>query len=142
IDDDERILDLIRHALSPERGYEVTTANDGRRGLELFERDRPDCVIVDVYMPVMDGFQFLRALRGDAAATHTPVIILSALADEPPELTGASSGVDEYVPKPFKPSALCASIDRVMRITPEERERRLERLAAGERPGDGGAAGM
>lgn len=136
IDDDASILDLIQHALTPQRGYQVTTATNGEQGLELYRRERPDCIIVDVYMPVMDGFKFLRAIRGDGASAHAPVIILSALADGPHELTGALSGVDEYMAKPFKPSALCSAIERVIQITPEERERRLERLAAEEHQDD------
>src|SRR5260221_164916 len=110
-------------------GYEVVTASHGAEGLELFHRLRPDCVIVDVQMPVMNGFQFLRAIRGDPASAHVPVIILSVRNEEVYQRTAAYSGVDEYMPKPFKLSALCATIERVTQITPEERVRRQQRLA-------------
>jgi len=129
IDDDRRIVELIRHTVAMHGKYDVLVAYDGVQGLELFYGERPDCVIVDVLMPRMDGYQVVRAIRGDAASAHTPLIILSALYEEDDKLTGLCSGVDEYVAKPFKPSVLCATLERVMRITPEERERRLERLA-------------
>jgi len=129
IDDDAHILDLITSALGTLRGYEVVTASHGAEGLELFHRLRPDCVIVDVQMPVMNGFQFLRAIRGDPASAHVPVIILSVRNEEAYQRTAAYSGVDEYMPKPFKLSALCATIERVTQITPEERVRRQQRLA-------------
>ncbi|HEV2405045.1 MAG TPA: hypothetical protein VGR88_06310, partial [Ktedonobacterales bacterium] len=60
------------------------------------------------------------------------LIILSAMIEDDDQLTGLLSGVDEYLAKPFKPSVLCAALERVMRITPEEREQRLQRLAADE----------
>jgi DNA-binding response OmpR family regulator len=129
IDDDARIVELIRHTVAMHGKYDVLVAYDGVQGLERFYDERPDCVIVDVLMPHMDGYQVVRAIRGDGASAHTPMIILSALAEEEDQLTGMFSGVDEYMAKPFKPSALCATLERVMQITPEERERRLERLA-------------
>jgi DNA-binding response OmpR family regulator len=130
IDDDQRIVELIRHTVSMLGKYDVLVAYDGVQGLERFQSERPDCVIVDVLMPRMDGFQVVRAIRGDGESAHTPMIILSALSEEADVLTGQLSGVDEYVTKPFKPSVLCAKLERVMQITPEERERRIEELAS------------
>jgi DNA-binding response OmpR family regulator len=101
-------------------------------GLERFNSEQPDCVIVDVKMPRMDGYQVVRCIRGDLASAHTPLIILSAMNEADDKLTGVLSGVDEYLAKPFKPSVLCATLERVMQITPEQREQRLTRLAAGD----------
>jgi DNA-binding response OmpR family regulator len=130
IDDDQRIVELIRHSVAMLGKYDVLVAYDGVQGLERFQSERPDCVIVDVLMPRMDGFQVVRAIRGDGESAHTPMIILSALSEEVDQMTGKFSGVDEYMTKPFKPSVLCATLERVMQITPEERERRIEELAA------------
>lgn len=137
IDDDRRIVELIRHTVAMHGQYDVLVAYDGVQGLERFYDERPDCVIVDVLMPRMDGYQVVRAIRGDAASAHTPLIILSALYEETDQLTGLCSGVDEYVAKPFKPSALCQTLERVMRITPEERERRIDELARATSASDG-----
>ncbi len=129
IDDNPTIVELIRHAVGMYGKYDVVVAYDGVQGLERFYSEHPDCVIVDVKMPRMDGYQVVRCIRGDSASAHTPLIILSAMIEEDDQLTGLLSGVDEYLAKPFKPSALYATLERVMQITPEEREQRLQRLA-------------
>jgi two-component system sensor histidine kinase/response regulator len=136
IDDNQRIVDLIRHALLLHGGYEVVVAYSGDEGLEQFYRERPDCVVVDVRMPGLDGFQFVRAIRGDLSSANTALVILSALHGASETATGIFSGVDAYLAKPFSPSALYATLERVMAITPEERARRLERLAESGDPGD------
>jgi DNA-binding response OmpR family regulator len=133
IDDDPTILELVRHALGRLDRYEVVTAVNGADGLQSYFEAQPDCVIVDIGMPVMDGFQFVRALRGHNVSANTPIIVLSALTDDAHQTTGALSGVDEYVAKPFKVSVLCAALERALQITPEERERRIQDLAEGGR---------
>jgi len=131
IDDDPTILELIRHALGRLERYEVVTAVNGAEGLQSYFDALPDCVIVDIGMPVMDGFQFVRAIRGHSVSANTPIIVLSALTDNDHQTTGALSGVDEYVAKPFKVNVLCAALERALQITPEERERRIQDLAEG-----------
>ena len=131
IDDDPTILELIRHALGRLDRYEVVTAVNGAEGLQSYFDALPDCVIVDIGMPVMDGFQFVRAIRGHSVSANTPIIVLSALTDHDHQTTGALSGVDEYVAKPFKVNVLCAALERALQITPEERERRIQDLAEG-----------
>ena len=133
IDDDPTILELIRHALGRIDRYEVVTAVNGADGLQSYFDAQPDCVIVDIGMPVMDGFQFVRAIRGHSVSANTPIIVLSALTDDAHQTTGELSGVDEYVAKPFKVSVLCAALERALQITPEEREQRIQDLAEGGR---------
>jgi DNA-binding response OmpR family regulator len=134
IDDNAAIVELIRHSVNLQGKYDVVVAYDGVQGLESFYRERPDCVIVDVKMPRLDGYQVVRCIRGDNTSAHTPLIILSAMLEEEDKLTGLLSGVDEYLPKPFKPSVLCATLERVMQITPEQRVQRLQQLAAADSP--------
>ncbi len=135
IDDNQRIVDLIRHALLLHGGYEVMIAYNGAEGLERFYQERPDCVVVDVKMPGLDGFQFVRTIRGDPSSANTALIILSALHSENETETGILSGVDAYLAKPFAPNALYETLEQVMEITPEERAQRIVRLASGERSG-------
>ncbi|HKS69132.1 MAG TPA: response regulator [Ktedonobacterales bacterium] len=130
IDDNPTIVELIRHAVGLQGKYQVVVAYDGVQGLERFHEEQPDCVIVDVKMPKMDGYQVVRCIRGDQASANTPLIILSAMLEDDDKLTGLLSGVDEYLAKPFKPSVLCATLERVMEITPHEREERIQALAA------------
>ena len=128
IDDNPTIVELIKYAVNLQGSYEVVVAYDGVQGLERVYTERPDCVIIDVKMPRMDGYQLVRCLRGDARTANTPLIILSAMTRDEDQMTGLLSGVDEYMTKPFKPSALNATIERVLRVTPAERQQRMDYL--------------
>jgi DNA-binding response OmpR family regulator len=128
IDDNPTIVELIKYAVNLQGTYDVSVAYDGVQGLERIGLEQPDCVIVDVKMPRMDGYQLVRCLRGDTRTADIPLIILSALARAEDQMTGMLSGVDEYLTKPFKPSALNAAIERVMSLTPLERQRRMDVL--------------
>jgi DNA-binding response OmpR family regulator len=128
IDDNPTIVELIKYAVNLQGTYQVVVAYDGVQGLERVYVERPDCVIIDVKMPRMDGYQLVRCLRGDTRTANTPLIILSAMTREEDQLTGLLSGVDEYLTKPFKPSALNAAIDRVLQLTPADRQRRMDYL--------------
>jgi two-component system alkaline phosphatase synthesis response regulator PhoP len=129
IDDTEVIVEYIVHALQRMGYSRIVTARDGVEGLEKFYDEQPDCVIVDVRMPRLDGYQVVRTIRGDSATAHTPLIILSAFDQPDQQLTGLLSGVDEYLPKTTKPAALAAALRRVMGITQEQREQRMIELA-------------
>ncbi len=128
IDDNPTIVELIKYAVNLQGAYNVVVAYDGVQGLERVYADHPDCVIIDVKMPRMDGYQLVRCLRGDPRTVNTPLIILSAMTREEDQMIGLLSGVDEYLTKPFKPSALNAAIERVLRLTPAERQRRMDYL--------------
>ena len=128
IDDNPTIVELIKYAVNLHGSYDVVVADDGVQGLERVYDEHPDCVIIDVKMPRMDGYQLVRCLRGDPRTMDTPMIILSALTREEDQMTGLLSGVDEYLTKPFKPSALNAAIERVLRLTPDDRQRRMDQL--------------
>jgi DNA-binding response OmpR family regulator len=128
IDDNPTIVELIKYAVNLQGIYHVIVAYDGVQGLERVHNDHPDCVIIDVKMPRMDGYQLVRCLRGDARTANMPLIILSAMTREEDLMTGLLSGADEYLTKPFKPAALNEAIERVLRLTPEERQRRTNAL--------------
>ena len=128
IDDNPTIVELIKYAVNLQGEYNVIVAYDGVQGLERVYSDHPDCVIIDVKMPRMDGHQVVRCLRGDSRTADTPLIILSALTREEDQMTGFLSGADEYLTKPFKPTALNAAIEKVLRLTPAERQRRTDFL--------------
>ncbi|MGB8344541.1 MAG: response regulator [Ktedonobacteraceae bacterium] len=128
IDDNPTIVELIKYAVNLQGSYNVVVAYDGVQGLERVHAEQPDCVIIDVKMPRMDGYHLVRFLRGDARTADIPLIILSAMTREEDELMGLLSGVDAYLTKPFKPSVLNATIERVLRLTPEDRQRRMDDL--------------
>ena len=129
IDDNPTIVELIKYAVRLQGDYQVSVAYDGVQGLERILAEHPDCVIIDVKMPKMDGYKLLRCLRGDTGTADIPLILLSAMTREEDQLNGLLSGADEYLTKPFKPNALNAAIERVLRLTPEERKLRTRTLA-------------
>ena len=128
IDDNPTIVELIKYAVGLRSNYHAIVAYDGVQGLERVYAEQPDCVIIDVKMPRMDGYQLVRCLRGDAHTADIPLIILSAMAREEDQMTGLLSGADEYLTKPFKPAELNAAIERVLRLTPADRQLRTEYL--------------
>ncbi len=132
IDDDPLVLDGLMTAFRAMSQYEVFGARDGIEGLEQVETFGPDCIIVDVRMPHLDGLQFLLALRGDPRMTHIPVVILSAMQQDDDILKGNLTGADRYLIKPQRPAHLFAIIDEVMALTEADRLARMRALAEGE----------
>jgi DNA-binding response OmpR family regulator len=128
IDDNPTIVELIKYAVNLQGLYRVMVAYDGVQGLAKVLDEQPNCVIIDVKMPRMDGYQLVRCLRGDARTADIPLIILSAMTRESDQLTGLLSGADEYLTKPFKPNALNAAIERVLQLTPDERKQHIDTL--------------
>lgn len=114
VDDDPVILRLLQLNLELE-GHEVSTAGDGRAGLEAIRRERPEVVLLDVMMPHLDGFQVCSEVRADPDpdVAATPVVILSAKAQEADIATGMAAGADAYVTKPFDPLELVELVDRL-----------------------------
>ncbi len=128
VDDDPALLEAICDGLALVGGYQVISASDGATGLERVITDNPDCVVVDVRMPGLNGYQFVRALRGDPETAETPLIILSALVQDHEQLAGLLTGADAYLTKPVKIMNLVATIDHSVRLTAAQRAERLHRM--------------
>lgn len=135
VDDDPGLIALITDGLQMLGGYEVFIASDGATGLERFFEVQPDCVVVDVRMPGLNGFQFVRALRGDPATAQTPIVVLSALAQDRDEAAGLLSGADAYLFKPARMADLVQALERATQLTEEQRWQRKLALA-GAQPGE------
>ncbi|MBX3211144.1 MAG: response regulator [Labilithrix sp.] len=108
VDDNADLRTYIAGILSPK--YDVRTANDGRAALDTLPSWRPDMVISDVMMPVLDGFGLLRELRADPSTASLPVILLSARAGEEAAVEGLDAGSDDYLVKPFSARELLARV--------------------------------
>lgn len=101
IADDQRINRiLLRRCLDATR-YEVVEAENGREALERFEAEPPDVVLLDVMMPMLDGFETARAMKERQGDDYVPIIMVTSLADEESLRQGMESGADDFVPKPF-----------------------------------------
>jgi CheY-like chemotaxis protein len=122
VEDNSDLLELLLQALPALGPFRVTGAPDGFAGLLKFEEIHPDCVVVDVRMPELNGYQFVRALRGDPQTAATPLIILTALTQDRDRFVGLASGVDLFLTKPVLPFDLAQAILQVMVRSQAERE--------------------
>ena len=125
VEDDRNIAELLQMYLEKE-GYAVTNAGDGGKGLEKLRTIKPDLVLLDVMMPVMDGWTLCRTIR---AESQTPVIMLTAKGETDDKVNGLKSGADDYITKPFEMKEVLARIEAVLRrtgnVSTEKKARRL-----------------
>jgi CheY-like chemotaxis protein len=112
VDDDPTILRLLQVNLEME-GHEVLTAEDGQSALAVIRAERPEVVLLDVMMPEMDGFQVCEAVRADPDIADTPIVFVSARAQQADLDRGFASGADGYITKPFDPVDLVETIERL-----------------------------
>ncbi len=117
IDDDEDILELLTYNLEKEN-YEVRSANNGLKGVEVARQFQPDIILIDIMMPVMDGIQAGKAIKNELKNTH--LIYLTARAEEYSEVAAFEAGADDYITKPIKPRALLSRIQAWFRKETEK----------------------
>ena len=111
IEDDKNIAELLRLYLEKD-GFEVIIAGDGGKGLQLATDEHPDVVLLDIMLPVMDGWQVCREVR---AVSDVPIIMLTAKGETYDKVSGLEMGADDYVTKHFEVKELIARIHAVMR---------------------------
>ncbi|WP_129671706.1 diguanylate cyclase [Candidatus Chloroploca sp. Khr17] len=110
-DDDPSILLLLRETLQ-DAGYEVRTASDGDELVRMAQDEPPDLMLIDLMMPLMDGFEAIRQLRNDTRTSHLPMLILTARSTSSEVVVGFDSGADDYIVKPYDLEILLARIRR------------------------------
>lgn len=111
VDDEPKIVRLARDYLV-KHGFRVTTAADGQAAVAAARREKPDLVILDLMLPLLDGREVCRILRRES---DVPIIMLTALAEEIDQVTGLEIGADDYITKPFSPRALVARVRALLR---------------------------
>jgi two-component system, OmpR family, response regulator MprA len=114
VDDDASVRDALALVLGVD-GFEVTTAGDGREAIRSLSSRKPDAVILDVLMPVIDGLEVCRRMR--AAGDRTPVLMLTARAEVSERVAGLEAGADDYLAKPFAREELIARLRALLRRT-------------------------
>ena len=111
IEDETRLAEILEDYLKRE-GFRTERAKDGQRGLELWRAARPDLILLDIMMPVLDGFEVARRVRAESSV---PIIMLTARSDEVDKLVGLGLGADDYVVKPYSPREVVARVKAVLR---------------------------
>lgn len=128
VDDDPDLIALLHDGLELAGGYRVAVATDGAAGLEHCLASQPFCVVIDVRLPALNGYQFMRALRGDPATADLPIVVLSALVQDRERLAGLLAGADAYLFKPIKIADLIAAIQDITCLTAHQRSERRSTL--------------
>jgi two-component system response regulator MprA len=123
VEDDPTVLSAVVRVLELD-GHRVTTAKDGRSGLETIMQDTPDVVVMDVMMPHMDGIEVCREVR--RSGNRVPILLLTARVEVSDRVAGLDAGADDYLPKPFASKELSARIRALLRRTaPQQNESKL-----------------
>ena len=125
VEDDNNIAELL-HLYLEKEGFETQVARDGGKGVELFRSFQPDLVLLDIMLPVMDGWSVLKKIRESG---KTPVIMLTAKGELEDRVTGLESGADDYIVKPFEMKEVLARIHAVLRRTGAEEEPAAKKLS-------------
>ena len=113
VEDDSNIAELLRLYMGKD-GFEVTIAPDGGKAVEMFESYQPDIVLLDIMLPIMDGWQVCGEIR---KTSKVPIIMLTAKGETGDKISGLEMGADDYITKPFEVKELLARVHAVMRRT-------------------------
>ncbi len=113
VEDDRNLLDTLKYNLRKE-GYEVVTAVDGAEALDIARREKPHLIILDIMLPKLSGFEVCRILRKEMT---TPILMLTAKAEEVDKIVGLEIGADDYMTKPFSMRELLARLGAMLRRT-------------------------
>jgi len=127
-DDNSDMRQYLARLLSEQ--YDVETVADGQAAIQAAHRHAPDLIVSDVMMPILDGFELLKALRGDEQTRTIPVILLSARAGEEARVEGVRAGADDYLIKPFSARELLARVGGRLEIARLQRERELQLIVS------------
>lgn len=117
-DDEQLMRQLVIDFLKPE-GYEILEASDGKEALDIYDKEHPDLILLDVMMPGYDGWTVCREIRRESTV---PIMMLTAKGEEIDQLFAYDLGADEYITKPFSPKILVAKIKALLRRSQNEQE--------------------
>jgi two-component system, OmpR family, phosphate regulon response regulator PhoB len=114
IEDESDVADLLTLNLR-KAGFRTSTAADGVSGLQKAREDRPDFIVLDLMLPKLSGLEVCKILKSDTATSHTPILMLTARAEEIDRIVGLEFGADDYVTKPFSPREIVLRIRAIFR---------------------------
>lgn len=127
VDDEPQIIKVLKAYLE-KAGYQVLTASDGNAALTVFDKEKPDFMILDLNLPGMDGLDVCREIRRDS---NIPILMLTARVEEADKLIGLELGADDYVVKPFSPREIVARVKTIFRRSSDKSEK-IETIQVGD----------
>ena len=122
VEDEPVLVEALEYSLT-RQGYQVCTAADGLAGLETARRERPDLIVLDIMLPKMDGLEVCQAVRQEM---NTPILMLTARAEEVDRVVGLEMGADDYLTKPFSMRELLARVKALLRRVDLDRKELVE----------------
>ncbi len=131
VEDEEDIRELVRYNLE-RAGYHCVCVESGTEALELFPKELPALVLLDLMLPGIDGFEVCATLKNDPCSAKTPIVMLTARDSERDIVRGLELGADDYVTKPFSPKVLVARVGAVLRRQAQEEEGDSAPIRSGE----------
>jgi len=132
--DDSRLIAHVAKTMLTKRGHEVILAQDGKAGLEAAKSEQPDIILLDLIMPIMDGYEVCEHLKEDDSTKEIPIIMVTSKAETADKVKGLEMGALDYVAKPFDEGELIARVNihlrlRELYVTVQEQNRRLQEMA-------------
>jgi len=129
--DDSRLIAHVAKTILTKRKHEVILAQDGMAGLEAAKSERPDMILLDLIMPVMDGYQVCEQLKEEGSTKEIPIIMLTSKAEPADKVKGLEMGALDYVTKPFDEGELVARVNTQLQLKElhdalEEKNRQLQ----------------
>ena len=114
VDDEIEMAQMLKLRLEANQ-YEVMIANDGKEGLDKARKEKPDLLILDLMLPLMDGYKVCGFLKKDFRYAHIPIILFTARAQDKDKFLGQEAGADAYITKPFEPTILLRKITELLK---------------------------
>jgi len=114
VDDEKDILEFVSYNLKKE-GFQVETANDGNKGVELAKQFKPNLIILDIMMPEVDGIEVCRILRKDDSFQSTLIVFLTARSEDFTQISALEAGGDDFIAKPIRPRVLISRVNALLR---------------------------
>jgi two-component system cell cycle response regulator len=132
--DDSRLIAHVAKTMLTKRGHEIIVAQDGKAGLEAAKSEKPDIILLDVIMPIMDGYEVCEHLKEDDSTKEIPIIMVTSQAEAADKVKGLELGALDYVTKPFDEAELIARVNIHLRLRElyeavQEQNRQLQKMA-------------
>ena len=119
VDDEPKMVTMLKMALEA-ASYEVVSASNGKEGIEMVEKEKPDAIILDLMMPEMDGFTACKKIKGDPEYEHIPILVLTGISEQfsssrYSKSMGLELEAEDYIDKPFDPNVLLERLARLLK---------------------------
>jgi CheY-like chemotaxis protein len=115
VEDEETVLELVSEIFSRIGGYQVFCAKEGAEAITIARREKPDIILLDVQIPVVNGYEVCKTLKSDPDTAHIKIVMLTGMVQEANWEKARECGADDHIGKPFRPAALISKVEETMK---------------------------